>query len=64
MRKAKKRPVKPVPIRLKQNDLVEVLSGREAGKTGKILKVIRDKNQVVVEKGASSSGRGRFMFPR
>lgn len=50
MPKAKKRPVKPVPIRLKQNDLVEILSGREAGKTGKILKVVRDKNQVVVEK--------------
>jgi len=45
-----KRKVTPVPILLKKNDLVEVLSGREAGKTGKILKVIRDKNQVVVEK--------------
>jgi large subunit ribosomal protein L24 len=50
MPKAKKRPVKPVPIRLRQNDVVEVISGREAGKTGKILKVVRDKNQVVVEK--------------
>jgi large subunit ribosomal protein L24 len=40
----------PVPILLKKNDLVEVLSGREAGKTGKILKVLRDKNQIVVEK--------------
>jgi len=50
MPKAKKKPVIPVPIRLKKNDLVEVRSGREAGKTGKILKVIRDKNQVVVEK--------------
>lgn len=50
MPRAKKKPVEPVPIRLKKNDLVEVLSGREAGKTGKILKVIRDKNQVVVEK--------------
>lgn len=50
MPKVKKKPVIPVPIRLKKNDLVEVLSGREAGKTGKILKVVRDKNQVVVEK--------------
>jgi large subunit ribosomal protein L24 len=50
MPKAKKKPIEPVPIRLKKNDLVEVLSGREAGKTGKILKVIPDKNQVVVEK--------------
>jgi len=50
MPKAKKKPVEPVPIRLKKNDLVEVISGREAGKTGKILKVVRDKNQVVIEK--------------
>ena len=42
--------IAPVPIRLKKNDLVEVRTGKEAGKTGKILKVIRDKNQVVVEK--------------
>jgi|UniRef100_A0A7C3Z269 large subunit ribosomal protein L24 len=42
--------IEPVRILLKKNDLVEVLSGREKGKTGKILKVIRDKNQVVVEK--------------
>jgi large subunit ribosomal protein L24 len=50
MPKAKKKPVEPVPIRLRRDDLVEVLTGREAGKTGKILKVIPDKNQVVVEK--------------
>lgn len=50
MPKAKKKPVVPVPIRLKKNDLVEVLWGRETGKTGKVLKVNRDKNQVVVEK--------------
>ncbi len=45
-----KKKIEPVPILLKKNDLVEVLSGREKGKTGKILKVVRDKNQVVVEK--------------
>jgi|UniRef100_A0A7V4G881 large subunit ribosomal protein L24 len=50
MPKAKKKPVEPVRIRLKKNDLVEVLWGREAGKTGKVLKVNREKNQVVVEK--------------
>jgi large subunit ribosomal protein L24 len=50
MPKAKKKSVTPIPIRLKKDDLVEVLSGREAGKTGKILKIDRDKNQVVVEK--------------
>ena len=45
-----KKKVEPVPILLKKDDLVEVRSGREKGKTGKILKVVRDKNQVVVEK--------------
>lgn len=37
-------------IRLKKNDLVEVTTGREKGKTGKVLKVFREKNQVLVEK--------------
>jgi large subunit ribosomal protein L24 len=48
-RVAKPKP-EPVRVRLKQNDLVEVISGKEAGKTGKVLKVLREKNQVVVEK--------------
>ncbi|MFZ0051430.1 MAG: 50S ribosomal protein L24 [Desulfobaccales bacterium] len=37
-------------IRLKKNDLVEVIAGKEQGKTGKILKVIRETNQVLLEK--------------
>lgn len=40
----------PNNVRLRKNDLVEVISGKEKGKTGKILKVIREKNQVVIEK--------------
>jgi large subunit ribosomal protein L24 len=46
------RKVKPelVRIRLKKNDLVEVITGKEQGKTGKVLKVFREKNQVLVEK--------------
>jgi large subunit ribosomal protein L24 len=48
MAKAKKK--EPVKIRLKKNDLVEVVTGKEQGKTGKILKVFREKNQVLVEK--------------
>ncbi len=50
MPKAKKKPIEPVRIRLKKNDLVEVIAGKEKGKTGKILKVLRDKNRVLVEK--------------
>jgi large subunit ribosomal protein L24 len=48
MAKAKKK--EPVKIRLKKNDLVEVVTGKEKGKTGKILRVLREKNQVLVEK--------------
>lgn len=39
-----------VPIHIKKNDKVEVIAGKEKGKTGKVLKVLRDKNRVVVEK--------------
>jgi large subunit ribosomal protein L24 len=48
MPKAKEAPAHKV--RLKKNDLVEVTTGKEKGKTGKVLKVLREKNQVVVEK--------------
>jgi large subunit ribosomal protein L24 len=41
--------VTPVRIRLRKGDLVEVIAGRDAGKRGKILKVIRDKNRVIVQ---------------
>lgn len=49
---ARARRLKPAPlrIRLRKNDLVEVTAGKEQGKTGKILKVLREKNQVVLEK--------------
>jgi large subunit ribosomal protein L24 len=50
MARAQKPKQKPVKIRLKKNDLVEVTTGKEQGKTGKILKVLREKNQVLVEK--------------
>jgi len=37
-------------VRLKKGDKVKVVAGKEKGKTGKILKVVADKNKVVVEK--------------
>jgi len=37
-------------IRLKKGDMIKVISGKEKGKTGKVLKTIREENQVVVEK--------------
>jgi large subunit ribosomal protein L24 len=50
MPKARKKPVEAMRIRLKKNDLVEVITGKEKGKTGKILKVVREKNLVLIEK--------------
>lgn len=35
---------------VKKNDLVQVISGEEKGKTGKILRLIPEKNQIVIEK--------------
>ena len=36
-------------IRLRKNDFVEVIAGKDAGKRGKILKVLRDKGRVIVQ---------------
>ncbi len=36
-------------VHIKKNDLVYVLSGKDRGKTGKVLKVFLDKNKAVVE---------------
>ena len=41
--------VERVKIRLKKNDLVEVIAGRDAGKRGKILMVLREKGRVIVQ---------------
>ncbi|HHT9158520.1 MAG TPA: 50S ribosomal protein L24 [Candidatus Brocadiaceae bacterium] len=32
-----------------KNDLVAVMSGNEAGKTGKVIKVLREKNRVILK---------------
>ena len=36
-------------INIKKNDTVTVVSGRDAGKQGKVLKVIPEKNRVIVQ---------------
>lgn len=36
-------------MRLRKNDKVKVVSGNNKGKEGKILKIYRDKNRVIVE---------------
>jgi large subunit ribosomal protein L24 len=37
-------------LHVKKKDLVQVMSGKEKGKTGKVLRVIHKKGKVVVEK--------------
>jgi large subunit ribosomal protein L24 len=46
---ARQRTTRRTRIRLKKNDLVEVISGRDAGKRGKILVVLPDKGRVLVQ---------------
>jgi large subunit ribosomal protein L24 len=36
-------------VRLRKNDTVEVVSGKDAGKRGKVLKVIPEKNRIIVQ---------------
>jgi large subunit ribosomal protein L24 len=38
-----------VSSKLKKNDLVKVISGREVGKTGKIIEINRAKGRVLIE---------------
>jgi len=37
-------------ISIRKNDLVVVAAGKEKGKKGKVLKILRDKDRIVVEK--------------
>jgi large subunit ribosomal protein L24 len=41
--------VEPVPIQLRKNDQVKVIAGKDVSKTGRVLRVLRGKNRVVVE---------------
>ena len=38
-----------IKIKIKRNDIVEVISGRDKGKRGRVLRVIVDKNRLLVE---------------
>jgi len=46
---AKKKPAEPVRIDLKRDDTVKVISGRDKGKTGRVLRVDRVTGKVLVE---------------
>src|SRR5437762_8937554 len=38
-----------VRMNLRKNDTVQVITGRDAGKQGKVLKILREKNRVIVQ---------------
>lgn len=37
-------------LHVKKNDLVQVISGEDKGKTGKVMRLLFDKKQIVIEK--------------
>jgi large subunit ribosomal protein L24 len=39
-----------VKIKIKKDDNVEIIAGKDAGKRGKVLRVLPDENRVLVEK--------------
>ena len=39
----------PVRIRIKKNDMVKVIAGRDKGKTGRVLEVNKDTGRILVE---------------
>ena len=46
---ARKKPVAPVRIEIKKNDNVKVISGRDKGKTGRVLSVDERTGKILVE---------------
>jgi large subunit ribosomal protein L24 len=46
---ARQRTKKRTKIRLRKDDLVEVIAGRDAGKRGKVIAVMRDSDRVLVQ---------------
>ena len=46
---AKRKPAEPVRIQLKKDDTVKVISGRDKGKTGRVLGVDPETGRVLVE---------------
>ena|SRR4029077_10272147 len=46
---AKKRPEPPARIELKKEDTVKVISGRDKGKTGRVLRVDHERGRILVE---------------
>ena len=45
----KNKPAEKINIRIKKNDMVKVIAGRDKGKTGRVLEVDRTKGRLLVE---------------
>jgi large subunit ribosomal protein L24 len=43
------KPVQKSKIKIKRNDQVEVIAGKDKGKKGRVLRVLADKNRVLVQ---------------
>jgi large subunit ribosomal protein L24 len=50
MRAGAARTARPTRSKIKKNDTVMVIVGRERGKTGKVLRVLGEKGRVVIER--------------
>ena len=49
IRRRKSAPKERVHIRLKKDDTVKVIAGRDKGKTGRVLEIDRDRGRVLIE---------------
>jgi len=43
------KPVQKSKIKIKRNDMVEVIAGKDKGKSGRVLRVLAEKNRVLVQ---------------
>jgi large subunit ribosomal protein L24 len=50
MRAGSARAERRTPTRIRKNDTVLVIAGKERGKTGKVLHVLRERGRVVIER--------------
>ncbi len=46
---AQRKPAEPIRVDIKREDTVKVISGRDKGKTGRVLQVIREDGKLLVE---------------
>lgn len=44
-----KQPEPPNRVRIRKNDIVRVITGRDKGKTGRVIEVIRERGRLIVE---------------